>query len=484
MTIDNRHRTAIRHAFRRRRLAPSLLAVGVDTVMILLSLFLAWRGRVGIDWFEAASNVDDLVGPAVPPIAVGWVVALAIVGSYSAKGMGAGTTEYRKVVTASWLTAGSIGVVCYLLRYPLSRGLFFLTFIIGLPALIVGRVLLRRVLHRLHERGNLLQHVLLVGGPAQVDDIAKVLRRERWLGYHVLGALGPVAQEVTATAAGVPVLGATHDLTDVVARTDPDIVLFVGGVVRSARDMRRLAWSLEGSGARVMLVPSLTDVSSDRVTIRPAAGLPLMELDGPGAHRTAHTFKRAFDMVGAIALLVLTAPILLGAAIAIRRHDGGPIIHRQTRIGRDSEPFECLKLRSMVVGAEDMRAEVTSDHDPDHVLFKAKEDPRITGPGRVIRRYSIDELPQLVNVLQGSMSLVGPRPPLPEEVARYTEEARRRLTVRPGLTGLWQVSGRSELSWEDTVRLDLYYVDNWSALRDLVILARTVHVVLLGRGAY
>lgn len=417
-------------------------------------------------------------------MAVAWIVGLTVVGSYAPTALGAGTTEYRKVLTASALTGGVIGVGCYLLRYPLSRGLFFLTFLVGVPLLLLGRHVLRRVIHRVHERGGLLHSVVLVGAPAQVDEVAGVLRRERWLGYEIVGAILPPSEELSVTAAGVPVLGSTSR-TDVLAREwDPDIVLFVGGAVNSAREMRRAAWSLESSGARIMLVPSLTDVASDRIQVRPAAGLPMMELQGPSARATSAGLKRAFDVVGASAVIVLASPVLLITALAIKAHDGGPVLYRQTRSGRDGQPFGCFKFRSMVVNAEAVLPQVANHHGNDHVLFKSKEDPRVTRPGRFIRRYSIDELPQLFNVLQGSMSLVGPRPPLPSEVARYTADVHRRLAVRPGMTGLWQVSGRSDLSWDDTVRLDLYYVDNWSILRDLAILARTVHAVVSSRGAY
>jgi exopolysaccharide biosynthesis polyprenyl glycosylphosphotransferase len=417
-------------------------------------------------------------------MALAWLTTLLAVGAYDPTTMGAGTTEYRRVLTASTMTAGVIGVGSYLLQYPLSRGLFFLTFLVGIPLLLASRYVLRRLLHRTHERGRLLQSVVLVGAPAQVDEVARVLRREKWLGYDIMGAIVPPAEGISMTTGGVPVLGSTTR-TDVLAREwDPDIILFVGGAVNSAQEMRRAAWSLESSGARIMLVPSLTDVASDRIQVRPAAGLPLMELQGPATNGTPHVLKRAFDLVGASAILVLASPVLAATALAVKLHDGGPVLYRQTRSGRDGRPFGCLKFRSMVVGADQVVNTVKNQHSEEHVLFKSKDDPRITPPGRFIRRFSIDELPQLFNVLEGSMSLVGPRPPLPSEVARYTADVHRRLAVRPGMTGLWQVSGRSDLSWDDTVRLDLYYVDNWSVLRDVSILVRTIHAVLSSRGAY
>jgi len=474
----------MRRTWRRRRYTPSMMAFGVDVVVVVLSILLAWRGRVSIGWFEAATNVDEIAQGATLPMALAWLTTLLAVGAYDPTTMGAGTTEYRRVFTASTMTAGVIGVGSYLLQYPLSRGLFFLTFLVGIPLLLASRYVLRRLLHRTHERGRLLQSVVLVGAPAQVDEVARVLRREKWLGYDIMGAIVPPAEGISMTTGGVPVLGSTTR-TDVLAREwDPDIILFVGGAVNSAQEMRRAAWSLESSGARIMLVPSLTDVASDRIQVRPAAGLPLMELQGPATNGTPHVLKRAFDLVGASAILVLASPVLAATALAVKLHDGGPVLYRQTRSGRDGRPFGCLKFRSMVVGADAVVSTVKNQHSEEHVLFKSKDDPRITPPGRFIRRFSIDELPQLFNVLEGSMSLVGPRPPLPSEVARYTADVHRRLAVRPGMTGLWQVSGRSDLSWDDTVRLDLYYVDNWSVLRDVSILVRTIHAVLSSRGAY
>ena len=214
------------------------------------------------------------------------------------------------------------------------------------------------------------------------------------------------------------------------------------------------------------------------------AGLPLVHLEAPRTLHASHWAKRVFDIVGSLALLLVTAPVTVVTALAVKFHDGGPILFRQTRIGRDGKPFSCLKFRSMVVDAEHLQADLMVNHERSAVLFKMAEDPRVTRPGKWIRRLSLDELPQLWNVFRGQMSLVGPRPPLPHEAARYGTDMNRRLRVRPGMTGLWQVSGRSDLSWDETVRLDLYYVDNWSMVQDLAILMRTVSAVLSSRGAY
>jgi exopolysaccharide biosynthesis polyprenyl glycosylphosphotransferase len=471
-------------SWRGRRWLPSLMALMLDVLVVVLSIYLGWKLRTSLDWFDEARDVDEIARTAIVPMAAAWIIVLAICSAYSPSAMGAGTSEYRRVVLASGFTAGSIGVACYLLGFPLSRALFFMTFAVGLPLLLFGRYAVRRAVHRLHERKVLTQQVLLVGGPLQIAEVAKVLHRERWLGYDILGAALPASHVEDANIRHVPVLGSSERINALAHEWAPDIVMFVGGAVNSAAEMRRAAWGLEASGARIMIVPSLTDVASDRITVRPAGGLPMMELEGPASRVRAHVLKRSFDLVGGTLLLVLFSPLLLVTALAVKAHDGGPVLYRQIRAGRNGLPFGCYKFRSMVVDADHILTSVENDHGEDHILFKSKDDPRITTPGRFIRRFSIDELPQLLNVVHGSMSLVGPRPPLPSEVARYSSDVHRRLTVRPGMTGLWQISGRSDLSWEDTVRLDLYYVDNWSILRDIAILARTTRAVLSSRGAY
>jgi exopolysaccharide biosynthesis polyprenyl glycosylphosphotransferase len=233
-----------------------------------------------------------------------------------------------------------------------------------------------------------------------------------------------------------------------------------------------------------VVAPSVNEISSERMSLRPVGGLPLLHIDPPTWRDASRLGKRSFDVVGALLLLLLFSPFLAGAALWVKLHDGGPVFFRQRRIGQDGEPFDCFKFRSMVVDAEDRLAALREDVGFEGGLFKMREDPRVTRPGKWLRRFSVDELPQLWNVVRGEMSLVGPRPPLPTEVHGYDEEVARRLRVRPGMTGLWQVSGRSDLSFDEAIRLDLYYVDNWSMLQDLTILARTLGAVVKSRGAY
>ncbi len=470
---------------RSRRLIP-VAALAADLATLALVVSLAALGRLHLPLFAPAADVHEVVGAIAVPVVLGWVLVIALHGGYGRHVFGAGPLEYKLVVRATLVAAGATGVVSYLAKLELSRGFFFLLITIGMPALVIGRHLLRRGLHSARRRGRLGHRVLIAGSPEQVDEVAAVLRREPWLGFEVVGALLPTAGHAATTPGGVAVLGPTARTSAVATAESCDVVLFTGGAVASGKEMRRAAWDLEDQDVQIMLVPGLTDVATDRVRVRPAAGLHLMELEGPRARGASRVSKRAFDVVGASLGLLLTGPLLLATALAVHLHDGGPVLFRQRRVGRHGAFFDCFKFRSMVVDADARLAEVAAEnkHGTDHVLFKAAADPRVTRPGRVIRRFSIDETPQFLNVLRGEMSLVGPRPPLPHEVDRYTDDVRTRLAVRPGMTGLWQVSGRSDLSWEDSVRLDLYYVDNWSLVQDLMILARTAAAVLTGRGAY
>jgi exopolysaccharide biosynthesis polyprenyl glycosylphosphotransferase len=465
------------------RLIPLAAAVG-DFALLAAATVIAMIGRQQLTFFDPRSDVGRLVTVAAAPLLVGWLAMLFAVGAYARDIFGAGTEEYKLVVKASLLSSGLVGIGCYLTDFPLSRGFFLLVFTIGTPLLLLWRFLLRRSIQHTRRHGHLREGVIIAGDAQHIDDVAAVLRRESWLGYTVLGALTTPDTQLVETPAGIPVLGATTDLAAAIDGADADVIVFADGAFTSAHDLRRAMWDLEGLSVQAIVVPSFTDVSSERLKVRPVAGLPLVHLDAPRTVHASHWAKRVFDIVGSLALLILTAPITLAAAFAVKFHDGGPVLFRQIRIGRDGKPFACLKFRSMVVDAEHLKNDLVVNHERSSVLFKMVDDPRVTGPGRLIRRLSIDELPQLVNVLRGQMSLVGPRPPLPNEAARYESDMSRRLRVRPGLTGLWQVSGRSDLSWEDTVRLDLYYVDNWSMVQDLNILVRTISAVLSSRGAY
>jgi exopolysaccharide biosynthesis polyprenyl glycosylphosphotransferase len=470
-----------------------LTALTLDLAMITATVFIAFTGRSRIPLFgghgpglsasSSGPNLAQSMAFVALPLILLWVATIALRGGYDRGVFGAGADEYKTVVNASLLTAALLGIGCYLTKFQLSRGFFVFAFVIGPLLLVAGRFLLRRSLHRARRHGSMAQRTMIVGSDDHVDAVASVLARETWLGYDVLGALVPTGASAE-TEAGIRILGDVDEAAALVRAYDADVVFVVGGAFDHPLAMRNLVWDLEADNVQVIMAPGVTDVSSERIRVRPVAGLPLLHLDRPRSQDALRWAKRTFDIVGSAAILALVSPLMLWTAWQIKRFDGGPVLFRQTRVGRDGDYFTCLKFRSMVVDAERGLHELHSEVGYEQGLFKMQHDPRITKPGRWIRRYSIDELPQLINVLRGDMSLVGPRPPLPLEVDRYTLMQSRRLRVRPGMTGLWQVSGRSDLSWTESIRLDLYYVDNWSMIQDVVILARTVGAVLSSRGAY
>jgi len=277
-----------------------------------------------------------------------------------------------------------------------------------------------------------------------------------------MGSVNAVDRAIIETRADTVVVTSTDDLP-------PDKV-------------KEISWGLEAGRQHLVLAPNIIDIAGPRIHTRPVAGLPLIHVETPRFTRGERALKRSFDLAGAILAIILFSPVLLGVATAVKLTSRGPVLYKQERIGMNGEPFRMLKFRSMRVGADAQLSRLLQEQGTStQPLFKIDNDPRLTSIGRSIRKYSLDEFPQLVNVLAGSMSLVGPRPQVAAEVALYSNSARRRLLARPGITGLWQVSGRSSLTWDQTVRLDLYYVENWSMIGDLSILLKTVGTVLVPR---
>ncbi len=461
------------------------VALGTDMLIVTLSVFAAILGRETIPFpMHTVTQVGDSLSIAGPVMIAGWIFAIFAFGGYRSEVFGAGVDEYMRTFRGSLATAAAVGIACYLLRFPLSRGFFVLAFLIGMPMLVLGRLLLRRSLQRARRRGLLQLRVVIAGTEGHVDEIASVLGREKWLGYQVIGALTPEILDRPTTHSGIPLLGASRSLAEVAIEAGADVVFLAGGAFESSSEMRRLAWDLEHEDIQVVIAPSVTDVSSERISVRPVGGMPLIHVEKPRSEAAVRRAKRTFDIVGSFCLLMAFTPVFLFAAVRVRLADGGPVFFRQNRVGRDGNTFHCWKFRTMVTNAEELLEDLMKQQGHDSLLFKMEHDPRITPVGRWLRRFSIDELPQLWNVLTGDMSLVGPRPPLGHEVAQYDSDMTRRLRVRPGMTGLWQVSGRSDLSWAEAIRLDLYYVDNWSMVQDLTILARTAGAVMGSRGAY
>jgi exopolysaccharide biosynthesis polyprenyl glycosylphosphotransferase len=318
-----------------------------------------------------------------------------------------------------------------------------------------------------------------------VEELAQQIRRDPGTGFEIVGACLPgMGGEATVDEGCVPVLGPLSAVVDAIDASGADTVMVTSGPGVTGAALRRLGWALEGKGVDLVVAPALTEVSGPRISMRPVAGLPMLHLDEPEIDGHRHLLKQVIERASAAVLLVLLLPALAIIALAVRLTSRGPALFRQTRVGVRGKEFTLFKFRSMDEDAEEWLPSLAEHNEFDGPMFKIRRDPRVTPIGRFIRRWSLDELPQLWNVVRGDMALIGPRPPLPHEVSQYAEDVRRRLLVRPGLTGLWQVSGRSNLSWEETVRLDLSYVENWSLALDLQILWRTVWAVLRGRGAY
>lgn len=478
---------AAREASRRARARIPFAALVVDLAMMVTAVAVGGLMREVLPLFprNIQGIPDGLTILAVIAGIIGlWVLVIFALGGYRAGVFGAGVEEYKIVINSSLATAGLVGIACYLAQYEFSRGLYAFSFASGVPLLVLGRYGLRRAIKSARRRGALLHRVVLAGIPSHIDEIAAVLRRESWLGYQVVGAITPATDYRETTASGIRVWGNTDDVAWVADTLKADTVFVAAGAFATSAHMRQAVWDLEEHNVQVVVAPKVTDVSSERVRVRPVGGLPLVHLDPPRARNASRWGKRIFDVAGSSALILAFSPILAFAAFRIWAHDRGPVLFRQIRVGRDGTEFACFKFRTMVVDAEARVAALQQAQGAGALLFKMKDDPRITAPGRWMRRYSVDELPQLFNVLFGTMSLIGPRPQVPAEVAMYDTVMHRRLRVRPGMTGLWQVSGRSDLSLEDAIRLDLYYVDNWSMTQDLAILARTFSAVFGSSGAY
>jgi exopolysaccharide biosynthesis polyprenyl glycosylphosphotransferase len=426
-----------------------------------------------------AYNLGYLVLSALLPVAV--LAVLVVSRAYERRFLFVGTDEYQRVFRGGVGLIAGAALVSYALDLDLARSYVLAALPTAFAVAVVLRFGLRKQLHLRRARGESLRRVLVVGHELSVIGITRQLRRERYHGLEVVGACLPAQHD---GAVDLPVFGTFDDVANAVDAADADTVVVLGCPELDGVALRRLAWRLERDEVDLIVASALIDVAGARTTIRPFDGLPMMQVEHPRLHGGARFVKDLFDRCGALALLILCGPLLLGVALSVRATSAGPVLFRQVRVGRDGSEFRIFKFRSMFVDAEARLAELGHLNEHDGVLFKIRDDPRVTPVGRWLRRLSLDELPQLLNVLLGQMSLVGPRPPLPSEVAVYADDVRRRLAVKPGMTGLWQVSGRSDLPWEEAVRLDLRYVENWSLSLDLVILLRTMTAVVRSSGAY
>jgi len=447
-----------------------------DLGCAVVGVFAAVQLRFG----EHVTGAYVALSVALPGL---WLTAVGLAGGYDVRFIGTGSDEFRKVLNAGVSLTAAVAIFSYLVNVNLSRAYV----LIALPTVtlfdLAARLVMRKRLHKLRGTGRCMLSVVAVGHESAVADLVKELGRDRYHGMTVVGACVVHPSEGDEVA-GVPVYGDLDDVTAAVCSFGADTVAVLACPEMDGIRLRSLAWELEKTGTDLCLSPALLDVAGPRTTIRPTAGLTLLHVDHPQLSGFRVVIKDLFDRCVAAAALLLLFPliVLLGATIWL--HDRGPALFTQTRVGKDGRVFRIYKFRTMVVDAEKRRAELLPSNDHDGILFKIRKDPRITAVGAHLRRWSVDELPQLLNVLLGDMSLVGPRPALPAEAAEYADHVQRRLVVKPGLTGLWQVSGRSDLSWEESVRLDLRYVENWSFALDVQIMWKTLSAIIRRSGAY
>ncbi|MFU8945396.1 sugar transferase [Mycetocola zhadangensis] len=409
-----------------------------------------------------------------------WMVSLRFFATRDVKVVGSGSDEYRRVVDATIRLFGLIAITMFLLQWQLGRGYFLTALPLGLFLTLSSRVAWRQWLRRQRRAGRYVHRALLIGERQKSEHVMESVARDPYAGIVAIGALTVLGSTDRDLAPGVPVLGSFSEIVQAVSSTGADTVIMTGSDELGPLEMRRLGWALEDKNVALIVAPALTDVAGPRIHARPVAGLPLIHVEYPTFEGRKRASKRLFDIVASLLLILVSSPVMIAVAIAVKATSPGAIFYKQERIGLRGTPFGMLKFRSMVNGADDqLKSLLDEQGTSEQPLFKINNDPRITPVGKFIRRYSLDELPQFFNVLLGSMALVGPRPQVAGEVALYDDAAHRRLFMKPGISGLWQVSGRSELSWEDAIRLDLYYVENWSMTADLVILWKTVRAVVL-----
>lgn len=454
----------------------AVAAVDLMAMAVSLGLHKWWGAAPGSAHFRVTLGLTVLALTAT---------ALAIARAWDPSTLGQGSEEFRRLLRAGATVAVVVGLTGLALKLPEVRPYVFGVVPVAFILAAIGRLAMRKLLHRRRRNGACMYEVLAVGTEKAVADLILRTRRSAHNGWMVTGACTPGCSDtnMSRNILDVPVVGDLDSVAGVLRTGQYRVVTVAHAPGWSSRRLHHLAWDTEGTGVELMVDPGLMEIAGPRLHVAAVDGLPLLRLTEPAFTGLPRIAKALSDRLGASLLLLLMAPVMIALAIAVRI-DRGPAFYRQRRVGKDGKPFWMIKFRSMVVDADQRQGELTNCNQGSGPLFKLHQDPRVTRVGTFMRKYSLDELPQLFNVLCGSMSLVGPRPPLPEETASYSRDAQRKLLVKPGLTGLWQISGRSDLSWEESVRLDLRYVENWSLALDALIIWKTVGAVIRGTGAY
>lgn len=457
------------------------LLVLVDFAIILGSMLLALHVRFGTVGDNIHGVSYAMLSILLVPV---WLASLFVARAYETRFLGTGADEFKRVGSASLRLMAVVAVVAYTFKLDIARGYVAVALPVGTVLLLLGRYGQRRWLHARRRRGHFMRRVIVVGGAEGIRELSGQLKSYPYVGYKLVGACLPTASE-SFSLPDVPVLGSLTQVLRAVAEVDADTVAVATGPGMSPAVLRRLSWEIEGTGIDLVVAPALLDVAGPRISVRPVAGLPLLHVEEPELSGVRQVLKATVEWVFATLAFIIALPLLAALAIMVRFDSHGAPLFRQTRVGKHGREFTVFKMRTMRADAESLLESLREQNEvADGLLFKIREDPRVTRAGRFLRKWSLDELPQLWNVVRGDMALVGPRPPLPGEVAQYGAEVARRLLVRPGITGLWQVSGRSNLSWDDSVRLDLYYVENWSLALDAMIVWKTVFAIFRREGAY
>lgn len=461
----------------------------VDAFIIVWAVAGAYMLRFGVEPGSDASGQESLYIWLSIALSIAWWVMLGAWNSRQSRILGAGPDEYKRVAAASLWLFGLVAIISYVCRFDTARGYVGVALPVGLLGLLIGRWLLRQHLGINRLSGQSMSRLLLLGSQSAVAHLSDSLSSAKTAGYRPVAAYTPGTRTEAdfEPQSGLPILGHRAEVSAIMSAIrscGADAVAVSAGVQLHPQTLRHLGWELAANNVGLIMAPALTDIAGPRIHTQQVAGLPLIHVTTPTLEGGQRVVKRLFDIAVSAILIILCMPMMSVVAALIKLDDNGPILFKQERVGIRGIPFRMFKFRSMVTDAEQRLKQLGHLTDGNGVLFKMKNDPRITRVGKYLRKFSLDELPQLFNILSGSMSLVGPRPPLPSEVEEYEHDVRRRLLVKPGLTGLWQVSGRSDLSWQDSVRLDLYYVENWSLAGDLLILIKTFRAVFRSAGAY
>ena len=454
------------------RYTASLAAVDVMAmiVAVVMALVVAVPTAVG-------------VGAALALVAL-WPALVTMSGGYAERRLGAGSDEFRRVLLAGVLAQTVLSTSAIAFTVPGLRPFALICAPLATVLALMGRLVLRRRLHSARRKGSMTKDVVVVGREVAVVDLVRRLRRDPAAGLNVVGACVPNPRSAgLLDALGVPVLAGMQDAVAALERVRADAVVVASASETSGQYLRDLSWRLEGTNIEILVAPGLVEVAPDRLQVRPTTSFPLINVREPEFRGTRRVVKSVFDRSLAALFLVLGAPVFLLLAVAVGLTSPGPVFYKHRRVGMRGQEFELLKFRSMMTNAP-TDEELMALNEGNDVQFKLRRDPRVTKVGALLRRSSLDELPQLINVLRGDMSIVGPRPHVTREVEQYGTDMHRRLLVKPGITGLWQVSGRSNLSWDESVELDVRYVENWSLSLDLRILWRTGRAVVQAAGAY